>query len=733
MGIINLLDISVANLIAAGEVVERPASAIKELLENSIDAGATKITAEIKNGGTSLIRITDNGCGMSRDDALVCTQRHATSKIKDASDLDGIVTLGFRGEALAAISSVSNMRIMTKTSGSEVGTVIECLGGRVTSVEDAGCPCGTTVIVEELFANVPARRKFLRRDATETAAVAAVLEKLALSRPDISIKFIADGNVKFQTSGDGSLRNVIYSVLGRDFANKMVDIHDETDGIEVDGYVGTPENCRGNRNYENFFINGRYVKCKTAAAAIEQAFSSYIPSDKFPACVIRLNINPAFVDVNVHPQKMEVKFSNEKPVFNAVYCAVRNALMTKINRPTLGGDKTKLTGDSYRLYSDIMGMKTDSDEEAEKIANEKERLSFKYEQITVPRPVHYPNIKDGVVTLHSGSDIPNSQVEPKNDSKKAESYREQNILGTQHNGDTQGDIEAYGRYTGINHSSDSQSSNGLCYNQNESRCVQICKPQKTSQYTKAEGDISYKTQPLSSEQNKPGDSYLTEDSKNVATKENAANIISNSFETGSDMIAELPDYRIAGVMFECYIFVELSDKMLIIDKHAAHERVLFEGLKANMKKTQPMAQLLILPLELKLTQAEHAAVIEYREELSKIGYDFLDGDEMGTVDIYKYPLGLTSKGAVDMFCELAFRISEGIGDVGVSRDIICEKALYQASCKAAVKGGRGDSEENIKWIVEQVLSRDDIRYCPHGRPVAFEMTKAQFEKRFERT
>ena len=384
MGKINVLDTQVANLIAAGEVVERPASAVKELLENAIDAGAGKITLEIKNGGISLIRVTDDGCGMTKDDALVCVKRHATSKISCAADLDGIATLGFRGEALAAISSVSKMRIMTRTKNSPTGIIIEFNAGNPVSVEEAGCPEGTSVIVEELFSNVPARRKFLKRDAAETAAVAAVAEKIALSRPDISLRFIADGNLRFLTAGDGKLADVIYAVLGRDFAKKLAPVHDMTEGVSVSVFIGTPENCRGNRNYENFFINGRYVRCKTACAALEQAFSSYIPSDKYPACVICLEINPAFVDVNVHPQKMEVKFSNERPVFNAVYCAVRNTLMNRIDRPRLAdSEPTRLSGDSYRLYNDIISVKTDTDEEAARIADERERLSAKYEQITV--------------------------------------------------------------------------------------------------------------------------------------------------------------------------------------------------------------------------------------------------------------------------------------------------------------------------------------------------------------
>lgn len=663
MGKINVLDTQVANLIAAGEVVERPASAVKELLENAIDAGAGKITLEIKNGGISLIRVTDDGCGMTKDDALVCVKRHATSKISCAADLDGIATLGFRGEALAAISSVSKMRIMTRTKNSPTGIIIEFNAGKPVSVEEAGCPEGTSVIVEELFANVPARRKFLKRDAAETAAVAAVAEKIALSRPDISLRFIADGNLRFLTAGDGKLADVIYAVLGRDFAKKLAPVHDMTEGVSVSGFIGTPENCRGNRNYENFFINGRYVRCKTACAALEQAFSSYIPSDKYPACVICLEINPAFVDVNVHPQKMEVKFSNERPVFNAVYCAVRNTLMNRIDRPRLAdSEPTRLSGDSYRLYNDIISVKTDTDEEAARIADERERLSAKYEQITVRAEAKEP--------------VPH--YEPPADVPKMSADIPETFQAVSGQPPTSPDIT-------VPQINDNQPPVG----------------------TLTDADIS---------------------------RENVPDISPAPVtppESGTEPPA-VPWYRIAGVIFNTYVFVELEDRMLIIDKHAAHERIIFEKLRQNMKSGDPASQLLLLPVELTLTPEELAAAEEYRDELYRIGYTFSCADDGKTALIIAYPSALDTAQAKDMFTVLAAQLADGTGDVGTSRERTYEKALYQASCKAAVKGGREDLPENIRWIAEQVLTRSEIRYCPHGRPVAFEMTKSQFEKRFER-
>ena len=334
MGNINVLDISVANLIAAGEVVERPASVVKELIENSIDAGAENITVEIKNGGVSLIRVTDDGCGMSKDDLPVCILRHATSKIKTKHDLNMIKTLGFRGEALAAIASVSRLRIITKQKGG-VGYVLASHGGTVSKVEETGCADGTSVIVEELFGNVPARRKFLKKDSTEASAVMSICEKTALSHPEISVSFISDNVLKFRTTADGKLKNAIYSVFGREFANNLLEIDGQADGIEVKGYIGTPSNCRPNRNMQIFFVNGRYVKNRSIQAALEAAVQSYVPTEKFPTAVLNVTIHPGFVDVNVHPAKTEIKFSNEKAVFDAVYLIVKDAVDKSTKRPTL--------------------------------------------------------------------------------------------------------------------------------------------------------------------------------------------------------------------------------------------------------------------------------------------------------------------------------------------------------------------------------------------------------------
>ena len=300
MGNINVLSFAVANLIAAGEVVDRPASVIKELMENAIDAGARHITVEIRNGGVTFMRVADDGCGIAPE------------------DLDGILTLGFRGEALAAIAAVSDLRIITRTADAPFGSMLISHGGEVEDVIEQGAPIGTTVIVENLFGNVPARRKFLKKDVSEAIAVSTYVEKIALSRPDIAIRLIVDGNMKLDTAGDGKAESAMYAVFGREFVSKMIPVQGGGESVKVSGFIGRPDNVRPKRNYENFFINGRYINCRTAAAALEQAYTSYSPPEKFPCCVLYIEINPAAVDVNVHPAKLEVKFSNERPVFEAI-------------------------------------------------------------------------------------------------------------------------------------------------------------------------------------------------------------------------------------------------------------------------------------------------------------------------------------------------------------------------------------------------------------------------------
>lgn len=649
MGKINVLGFDVANLIAAGEVVDRPSSVVKELLENAIDSGADKIIIEIKRGGTTFIRIADNGCGIEHEDLPVSILRHATSKIKNATDLESIMTLGFRGEALAAISSVSKLRIMSRQRGKELGSLLEAHAGNIINHMEAGCAEGTTVIVEDLFYNVPARKKFLKKDATEAASISAIVEKVAMSRPDISFRYIVDGEVKYVTSGDGKLQDVIYAILGRDVAKKSIKVEREDNGIKVSGFISTPELVRANRNMENFYINSRFVKSKTAMAALEQAFVSYIPSDKFPFCILNIEIDPSTVDVNVHPAKLEVKFSNEKLVFDAVYYAVRTALTSELERPSLYSEpEEKLSIKAQGLVNTPFPV-TDRSTEAPK----PQRIVF--------------DTNTNVGTLRQNNTIDYSAFYKKEEEKKVAPSPETPV--------------------------DS-------YVSKDAFSLKFPEAKKEKQETK--------TEPLST----PIIPQIEEKAGDVSKK------------------TVVPDYKIIGEAFNSYVIVELGDIMYLIDKHAAHERIIFEDLKAKLNMEERTSQMLLLPLDVIIENEELSALIEWQEEIKKTGFGFEIRDNRVFID--EIPAEIEISAATDAFLTLASKLASGEAEAERSRYERFEKALYQTSCKAAIKAGRIYDSEHIKWICDRVLTLDNIKYCPHGRPIAFEITKHFLEKQFER-
>lgn len=660
---INQLDFAVANLIAAGEVVERPASVVKELLENAIDAGATKITAEIRRGGITLIRVADDGCGMEGEDMPVALRRHATSKIATAEDLDGIATLGFRGEALAAISAVSAVTLISKTRESAVGTVLTAQDGTVTGISEVGCADGTTVTVENLFENVPARRKFLKKDATEAQAVAAVAEKIAMSRPDIALRFISDGVTRFSTVGDGDIAHTLYALYGREFATRLIAVSGEVGGVRVTGYIGRPDNARPNRNYQNTFINGRYVRSKTVQAATERAFTSYMAPEKFPVAVLYLTVSDFAVDVNVHPAKLEVKFTDERAVFEAVYYAVREALESNTDRPAfaVGGakDNTRKLTQTYEAPG-------------------------KAEQIRIPAPVRpaplRPEEHIAPPSAHPAAparENPSFTLSPK---KSVE------VLETVH---AAIDFDAVPK--------------------------RFSPPAEESKPTPVERTLTpertqSKENPSAPEPSAPG-----------AGKIPAAAIA-----------PELPSYRILGVAFRCYILVELDgEKMMVIDQHAAHERILFEQLKKSREADDRILSVgLLVPLSVSLSPEEYAAAEEYGKELSALGfaYQLTDGKAVLTA----VPDAITLSDAEDLFVRMCGEMQSGASSAAVTEQARREKLLYQIACKAAIKGGRTYDEAHIEYLVKEVLSLPDVTVCPHGRPIAFYLTKKELDRQFDR-
>lgn len=693
MGKINVLSFDIANLIAAGEVVERPASVVKELTENAIDAGAGSITVEIKHGGISLIRVSDNGSGMEADDLPLAVLRHATSKIATAEDLASIATLGFRGEALAAIAAVCKMRILSKTAGSEMGSAMECDGGEIINVMETGCAGGTTVITSELFYNVPARRKFLKKDATEGAAVTALVEKVALSCPHVAVKYIVDGDVRFMTSGDGDLKGAIYSVFGREIASRMSPV-DRTDsrGIRIHGYIGEPDLVRSNKNHEIFFINGRYVKCRTAMAGLEQAYISQIPVQKFPVCVLNMDLNPETIDVNVHPSKLEVKFADERAIYESVYYAVLNALQAD-SRPQLRLEKTveqrlplpfktfnEQIKDQKRLsYLESSGLCTVRAKE-----NEKEQVTQSAPKTEPLAPTWEAELKEMAFPSVS-SMAPMSQ-------------------------------------------------------QSQFSPLQAFVPVE-----RGRADTPQKMQlPIGEtiEGNVPVENVqqAIQPDANIAgnCEENSASAAKDTDILASlKQHANVPEYTILGEAFNCYVIVQLEDRILLIDKHAAHERILFDELCRRMDAKEKHAQILMFPLKLKLGDEELLALEEYREDIKATGFQLQIKKRPGEVIISEIPEEIGRDSASDMIAELAAGLSDGTGSIEATKRKFFESKLFSASCKAAIKGGRVYGEQHLRWICDHLLQTPDkggsaVKTCPHGRPVAFEITKNSLESQFER-
>ena len=665
MGKINVLGFEIANLIAAGEVVDRPASVLKELLENAIDAGATQVTAEIRRGGVLSIRVTDNGCGMSPEDLPVALRRHATSKIHDASDLASIMTLGFRGEALAAISSVSNVTIVSKTKDAEMGTMLVSDCGTVNDLTEVGAADGTTVLVEHLFERVPARRKFLKKDPTEAQACAAQAEKTAMSHPEIAFRFVSDGVMKFSTAGDGDMKNVLWALYGKDFASKLLAVRGETDGVCVSGYVGRSDNAYGNRNMQNTFINGRYVKSKTVTAALERAFTSYMAPERYPVSALHLEIDPHTVDVNVHPAKLEVRFSDERRIFDAVYWAVRGALETNTSRPEMSLSHSEKTA---RAVSGFTPSATRQ----------------KGEQLKMPPPPPKPAKKEGEKPLDAATVL-----------SPAESltFLKQMKAAT------------------------------------DASASDLSAPHTLPDETPATREYRLDTPVLGT---KPIPTAPTAPAATPVSQESTPAAVPQETAPQTEEVA-LPAYRYLGCAFRCYLLVELDEELLVIDQHAAHERILFERLLAEQKKEGKIpSQGLLVPLTVPLTPEEYAAAEEAKAELEDIGFTFYPTSDGRGVSLATLPNRVSPAEALDLFTAMAGDLVEARGTPDMTQEKRRERALYQVACKAAVKGGRTYTEEQLIHLVEEVLRLPDITVCPHGRPIAYRLTKKELDKQFDR-
>ena len=637
---INVLPKHISDLIAAGEVVERPASVVKELMENAIDAGAKSVTVEIKRGGITYIRITDDGCGIEREDISNAFKSHATSKISSADDLIGIGTLGFRGEALASIAAVAKVDVLTRTDNSDIGTSYKIEGSEEKRVEDAGCPKGTTIVIRDLFFNTPARMKFLKKDVTEGNSVAGVVDRIALSHPEVSVRFIRDDRQQLVTPGNGDLKACTYSVFGKDFANGLLDTDVEIGGIKVDGYISRPSASRGNRSMQFFFLNGRLVKSVTAQAALEQAYKNAVMVGRFPACVLNIHAPLECVDVNVHPAKTEVRFENEKRIFDAVYYATKSALEEKDKPNKI--DMAAIGLKSNGLFNPTSGEQQTFKKNPDFWSNElpKEWKREEPKRVVQEEPPK-PFIR-GSYSKTPSIDIVCDEEEKIEPELIASSEPEPPIS-----------------------------------KEPESQAIEEPEP-----------PISKEPEPFSQR-------------------------------------PEAPSFRVIGQAFDTYIFVECEGKILLIDKHAAHERMLFEKLKAENKDIR--SQLLLEPVVVTLSKEEYSIMLSNKELLAQSGY-VIDDFGQGSIVVRECPIILIGSDIKAIIEEIAGHLLSSSAPTPEKVDWI----FHNTACRAAIKGGDKTTDYELTDFVEKLLTNPDIRYCPHGRPVLIEMSRSDLEKQFGR-
>lgn len=660
---IRVLPKNIADLIAAGEVVERPASVIKELLENSIDAGATAITVEIMNGGIAYMRVTDNGCGISGKDIATAFISHATSKIKSEDDLNNIYTLGFRGEALASVSAVAKVDVLTKTEDEETGVHYCIEGGRELCNEEAGCPNGTTIVVSDLFYNTPARMKFLKKDVSEANAVSAVVDRIALSHPEISIRFIRDGKQALLTNGNGDLLSAIYSVLGKELSLSMIPVEYEIDTVKVTGYISKPVSCRATRGMQFFFLNNRYIKSTTVMAALEQSYKNSMMVGKFPSCVLNIKLSANDVDVNVHPAKTEVRFSDERKIFNAVYYGCVNGIRSF----------------DTRVQADL----------SKPVQKTIEKSNKEYSQLKM-------------------------ETKPKKDFW-------QNLTGSEFKS-TVNKLEDSGKRTPT--PVDEEKNNLLkdFYNkQAEKKVATSVIAEMKPSFEKAEPVIieTVKAEPL-----KPSPSENHNEETEVETQEQSAPVINSESVVFIDEDKVKPEVKVIGEAFKTYIFVQVDNKLIIVDKHAAHERMIFNKLKKN----EISSQFLFTPVTVSLSKNEYTAVLENLDLLRKAGYTVEDFG-IGTVVVRECPSEIKSSDIPDQITEIAGYLTENKNNIETEK---IDWIYHSAACRSAIKAGDYTSEYEQQKFVEMLLDDDSVRYCPHGRPVLIEMSKSELEKQFGR-
>ena len=659
----------IANLIAAGEVVERPASVVKELLENAVDAGASKVTVEIRDGGMTFLRVTDNGCGMAPEDARTAFKRHATSKLRSAEDLAAIGTMGFRGEALAAIASVSRIDLMTKMAGSLSGVSLKLEAGEVTEETEVGCPEGTTIIIRDLFFNTPARMKFMKSDTVEGSRVAAAVQQQALAHPEVAFQFLRDGKQVLSTPGNGGLQAAVYCVYGRECAN-MVQVDSRWEQYSLTGYVSKPTDSRPSRSLQTFFVNNRPVKSKLLIAALEEAYRNQIMVGKFPACVLHLTLPANAVDVNVHPAKTEVKFLSEKAVFDCVHYGVLGALNKQTDRP---------------------------------------QVQFKQKPAEpVPAPVAAPaKLPEKEPSLrasaHTGVAIPQKPAQPP---KKEPFFRTMTA-------------EEYKTF--------STALKDAPQPKKEAAAATLTRIERAPNMPVREAvqlPTFTEKKPLPVPPPVPAAPPVVKSP--VKLPEPAPVVEEEPEQVALEMPKEI-EWRMVGELYNSYIIVEQGEEAFLIDKHAAHERILFEKLKANQEKIS--SQSLLTPVPVRLGPSAAGALLENTKLLEELGFEVEEFGE-NTVLLRQIPMDLSPDSAAEAVETLAADLLNGRRG---SKDTVRDELLHTVACKAAIKAGWHSDEKELLVLVKEVMSREDLKYCPHGRPICITLSKKQLEKQFKRS
>ena len=698
MGKIVLLDDLTINKIAAGEVIERPASVVKEVMENSIDAGASKITVEIRNGGISYIRVTDNGKGIMQDDMEIAFERHATSKLRSAEDLNEIKSMGFRGEALASIAAIAKVSLVSKTADSSTGYEVIAEGGNILSKQEAGCPNGTSITIENLFFNTPVRYKFLKKDFTESGYIEDVVTRIALVHPEIAIKLINTGKTVIQTSGNGDIKAVIYNIYGKEIAENLINIDYDYEDIKVTGVIGKPVISRSNRSNQLFFVNDRYVKDKTLSGAAEQAFKGFVTIGKHGFLVLNIKMDPQKVDVNVHPAKLEVRFQEESKIFKAVFHAIKEGLLRGdlvADTESIDGlDSTKTKYNEEPIQPDIKVEQKDNTNFRDILNNQvqtqtnndfldKQATEQKTEETFEQVMAKLKKMQD-VVKMARGETTETIEEQETNITNVIEEPKE----------------------TVINMPEETQDNN-----------VETSDEDFLKMYEKNFG-IAVKPK----EQKEDDNLYVSDDFKPI-TGENIS-----VFEEQANYTA-IPSYKFIGIAFNTYIIIEMKDDLYIIDQHAAHERIMYEKIKANYySDNEKNSQLMLLPDIITLTHKEMGIYKDNREMFKKAGFMVEEFGE-NTVKLSGVPDVLIDLETKELFLETLDEINTV---ARTAKQEIEEKFIATVACKAAVKAHMVLDREEVMQLLDKLLVLPNPFTCPHGRPTAIKMTKNEIEKKFSR-